>query len=99
MEVKVVTICGSMKFAKEMQKVACDLEKKYGWCIIQCVYGVDKENTTQEEMDKIVNAHWKKIDISDAIFVVNVGKYIGKQSQKEIDYALSKGKEVLYLEN
>lgn len=99
MDVKVVTICGSMKFANEMQKIAGELEKAHGWCVIQCVYDIDKSTTTQEEMDKIVNAHWKKIDICDAIYVVNVGGYIGKATKREIEYALSKGKEVLFLEN
>ena len=97
-EIKVVTICGSMRFSSNMQKIARDLEKKNGWCVIQCVYDVDKETTNAEEMENIVNAHWKKIDISDAIFVVNVGGYIGKSTQNEIEYAISKGKEILYLE-
>lgn len=99
MNTKVVTICGSMKFAGEMQKIATDLEKKYGWCVIQCVYGIDKDSITKEELENVVNAHWKKIDISDGIFVVNKEGYIGKATQNEINYALSKGKEVYYLEN
>ena len=97
-EVKVVTICGSMRFSTEMQRVARDLEKKHGWCVIQCVYDVEKQETTIEELEKIVNAHYKKIDISDAIYVVNVGGYIGSSTQNEIDYAVSKGKDVYYLE-
>ena len=99
MSTKVVTICGSMKFSKEMIKVAGDLEKKYGWCVIQCVYDINPTVTTKEELDRIVEAHWKKIDISDAIYVVNVGGYIGQSTQNEINYALSKAKEVIYHEN
>lgn len=98
MGVKVVTICGSMKFAKDMIKIASDLEKEYGWCIIQCVYDIDPNTTTSEEMDRIVNAHWKKIDISDAIYVVNIGGYLGNATQNEINYAISNGKEVIYHE-
>ena len=97
MNTKVVTICGSMKFAKEMINIASNLEKKFGWCVIQCVYDIDK-NATQEEMANVVNAHWKKIDISDAIYVVNIGGYIGNSTRNEINYALSKGKEVIYHE-
>lgn len=99
MEIKVVTICGSMKFEHEMRKIATDLEKKFGWCVIQCVYDLNVDEILQEEMNRITNAHWKKIDISDAIYVVNPGGYVGKATQKEIEYALSKGKEVFYLEN
>jgi len=95
---KVVTICGSMKFAHEMIKIATNLEKEYGYSVIQCVYDVN-ENVTKEEMNNIVNAHWKKIDISDAIYVVNIDGYIGNSTRNEINYALSKGKEVIYHEN
>ena len=83
---KIVTICGSMKYATEMMNIACDLEKKRGWCVIQCVYGIDKTTITQNELDNVVNAHWKKIDISDAIYVVNIGGYIGNATKNEIEY-------------
>ena len=32
---KVVTICGSMKFANEMSNIAVKLAKENGWCILQ----------------------------------------------------------------
>ena len=99
MDIKVVTICGSMKFANEMIKIASSLEKEKGLCVIQCVYDINQATTTKEEIDRIVNAHWKKIDISDAIYVVNIGGYIGNSTTNEINYALSKGKEVIYHEN
>ncbi len=99
MEIKVVTICGSMKFADEMIKVASQLEKKNGWCVIQCVYDVDSNEITDAEIENIVNAHWKKIDMCDAIYVVNIGGYIGISTRNEINYALSKGKEIIYHEN
>ena len=98
MDAKVVTICGSMKFSKEMIKIATNLEKEKGWCIIQCVYGVNQELITKNEIDNIVNAHWKKIDISDAIYVVNIGGYIGNSTSNEIKYAISKNKEIIYHE-
>ena len=98
MDIKVVTICGSMKYAKEMITIASDLEKMYGGCVIQCVYDVDKNSISQSEMENIVKAHWKKIDISDAIYVVNIGGYIGSATKGEIDYAISHGKDVIYHE-
>ena len=36
---KTYTICGSMRFEKEMQKIAYDLERCKGYNILQCVYG------------------------------------------------------------
>lgn len=96
---KVITICGSMKFQDKMIEVARDLEINDGYCVIQFIYDLDKQNITKEQMKKVVDAHWKKIDISDAIFVVNVGGYIGSSCKQEIQYAKNKGKEILYLES
>jgi hypothetical protein len=42
--------------------------------------------------------HKRKIDMADAIYVINVGGYIGSSTRSEIEYAKATGKEVLYLE-
>ena len=42
--------------------------------------------------------HFRKIDLSDEIFVLNVGGYIGESTSREIEYAKSTGKAVWYLE-
>lgn len=39
-----------------------------------------------------------KIKLSDAIYVVSVGAYIGKSTKSEIEFAKSLNKEILYLE-
>lgn len=43
--------------------------------------------------------HKGKIDLSDEIFVINVGGYIGASTKNEIEYAESTDKVVKYLEN
>ncbi len=98
MDMKVITICGSMRFSNEMIKIATELETDKGYCILQPVYNFDDKVLSDIEMKNIVKAHYKKIDISDAIFVVNVGGYIGKSVKQEIEYAKSLNKEILYLE-
>lgn len=35
---KIVTLCGSMKFQKEMIEIARKLEIEAGYLVIQCVY-------------------------------------------------------------
>ena len=94
---KVVTICGSMKFKDKMMEVARDLEIKNKYVVIQCVYSNDKFN--EEEQVLLADLHYKKIDISDAIYVVNVDGYIGTSTKKEIEYAKSLNKEIFYLES
>ena len=42
--------------------------------------------------------HMKRIDISDAIYVVNVGGYMDSSTKKEIEYAISLNKEIYSLE-
>lgn len=97
-DIKVVTICGSMKFSEQMKEIARNLETEFGYAVIQCVYEGEKKIETQEEMQNIVLAHYKKIDISDAIYVVNIGGYIGNATKNEIEYATSKNKEIIYHE-
>ena len=91
---KIVTICGSMKFKDKMMEVAKDLEIKNKYVVIQCVYSNDKFN--EEEQSLLADLHYKKIDISDAIYVVNVNGYMGTSTKNEIEYAKSLNKEILY---
>lgn len=95
-KMKVITLCGSMKFEKEMKKVAFTLETKYNMCVLQCVYNEDNLEITKDEITALNNAHFEKIKISDAIYVVNFQEYIGEQVKKEIEFAKSLGKEVIY---
>lgn len=97
MSIKVVTICGSMKFAKEMQVIATNLETQYGYAVIQCV-DILRNEITSEQMQKVVDAHFKKIDISDSIYVVNINGYIGESTKREIEYATKHGKQIIYHE-
>lgn len=95
---KIITICGSMRFSKEMIKIATELEKDDGYCVLQPVYNFDNRVLSGDELENIKKAHYKKIDISDAIFVADVGGYIGKSVAEEIEYAKSRNKEILFLE-
>ena len=52
----------------------------------------------EEEQVLLADLHYKKIDISDAIYVVNVDGYIGTSTKKEIEYAKSLNKEIFSLE-
>ena len=42
--------------------------------------------------------HKRKIDMADEIFVINVGGYVGESTRSEIEYAMSNGIDVRYLE-
>ena len=93
---KTVTICGSMKFAEEMKRIAFDLEAKHDMCVLQCVYNEDELELGGEDINALNSAHFKKIELADAIYVVDLHGYIGEQVKKEIAFAKSLGKEVIY---
>lgn len=93
---KTYTICGSMRFVKDMKKIAYDLETCKGYNMLQCVYCEENVVPTEEELSKLADAHYRKIDLSDGIYVVNIDGYIGMSVKKEIEYAKKYGKEVLF---
>lgn len=98
MEIKVITICGSLRYSKEMMKIAEELELKYGYAVIQCVYNVDGQKYDGRDVSILDKIHRKKIDISDAIYVVNIDGYIGNSTKNEIEYAKRNCKEIIYHE-
>lgn len=93
---KTYTICGSMQFAQEMHDIALYLETVKGYNVLQCIYTGKDTYLSPEHTEALKNAHYKKIDLSDGIFVVNLHGHIGTSTKEEIEYATKQGKEILY---
>ena len=94
---KVVTLCGSMRFSRQMQEIALELEIKQGYCVLTPV-GEKIVQPNENEREKLAQAHFKKIDMSDAVYVVNIGGYIGESVSREVCYAQKHNKEIIYHE-
>ena len=95
---KIVTICGSLLFFDKIQEIAERLELENGWIVFSPIpHTLDKELNSQEKQ-LLGDIHKAKIDLSDAIFVVNEDGYIGEAVRGEIAYAKEHGKEILFLE-
>ena len=94
---KIITVCGSLKFKDEMIKIAEKMELD-GNCMITPIYPTnpDKDAYTNEEADMLDKMHKEKIKISDAILVVNVDNYIGSSTESEIEFAKTLNKEIIY---
>ena len=93
---KIITLCGSFKFKKEMMEIAEKIALK-GNCIITPTYHVIEDyEITDEQLRKLKEEHFKKIELADAILVVNVNNYIGNSTNLEIEYAKKLGKEIIY---
>ncbi len=95
---KIVTICGSFKFKDLMLEKSVELEVKDKYVVLQPVYGTGLESFSEEDIKTMGELHFERIKISDAIYVINKDGYIGSSTKKEIEYAESLGKEILYLE-
>ena len=98
---KVITICGSTRFKEEHLREIKRLTLE-GNVVLSCPFYNHTDNSdtelTKEHLDLLDHLHKQKIDLSDAIFVVNPGKYIGTSTMNEILYASQRGKEIMYLE-
>ncbi len=95
---KVITMCGSFRFLDKMNEVAEQLALDNGYVVIGMTSPTPGRELTDSDKALLGELHLAKIDLSDAIFVVNVDGYIGDAVKHEIAYAMGKGKEIIYLE-
>jgi len=58
----------------------------------------DEFTPTPEQKRMLDELHLRKIDLSDEIFVINVGGYIGASTENEIHYTFEQGKLIRFLE-
>jgi len=93
---RVVTLCGSTRFKEKFDELN-EMFTMNGDLVFSC--GVWDKDLSQEIKDMLDRIHKEKIKLSDLIFVLNVGGYIGKSTRSEIEYAKELGKEINYLEN
>jgi len=96
----VITLCGSTRFKEQFLEAQKRLTLEGNIVISVGLFGHsgDDEVWTEGTKEMLDDMHKRKIDMADAIYVINVGGYIGKSTWSEIEYAMNIGKEVLYLE-
>ena len=95
----VITLCGSSKFKDYFFSVAKELTLQGHIVLMPGVFHhSDNDELTTEQKIQLDNLHRQKINMSDAIFVINPGQYIGESTFGEIDWANKMGKQVLVLE-
>lgn len=96
----VIVLCGSTKFKSEFEQVKKRLVLEGNIVMDLALYGHsgDTEALSKETYDLLFDMHLQKIRMADIVYVVNPGGYIGDSTKKEIEYAKSIGKDILYLE-
>lgn len=94
----IITLCGSIKFKTEFMRVQEELTLN-GNIVLTPNFFSNINNIVNLETKKMLGEmHRQKIDMSDEIYVINLGGYIGESTRSEIEYAKTKGKNIKYLE-
>lgn len=93
-----ITICGSTRFKDQILEVAEGLTLDGHLVMMPTVFRHDDPALTTEMRIRLENQHREMINKSDAIFVVNVDKYIGEATYSMLDWATRMKKEVYFLE-
>lgn len=95
---RIVCLCGSTKFKDQFLEEAKRITMtgsivlSVGWFSHQ-----DEAKPTREEKAKLDVLHLHKIDLCHEVRVVDVDKYIGESTEREIAYARSIGRPITYL--
>ena len=88
---QIITLCGSTRFKDLFLEAVRDLTLQ-GWIVLMPgVFGhADNFEWTEEQKNKLDELHLEKIRMSNAVFLLNKGGYVGDSTRKEIEYAASR---------
>ena len=95
----IITVCGSIKFKNEFIKVQEELTLNGNIVFTPNFFYNLKDEINIETKKMLDEMHRQKIDMSNEIYVINFGGYIGESTKSEIEYAKAKCKKISYLEN
>jgi len=94
---EIITLCGSTRFREQFREVERRLTLEGKIVMSLAIYGKAEGIEHDEETAKrLYDLHLDKINLSDGIYVIDVGGYIGESTRKEIDHAEKNWKFVKY---
>ena len=96
---KVITLCGSTHFKEDFERVNRELTLMGNIVISVGCFGHAGDTFTEGQKIMLDDIHKRKIDMADAIYVINKDGYIGQSTRSEIQYALRLGKQIIYMED
>jgi hypothetical protein len=96
---KVITLCGSTRFKDEFIAAQKRLTLEGNIVISVGLFGHagDSEVWSEGTKEMLDDMHFRKIDMADEIFVINVDGHIGTSTKREIEYAKSTNKGISFL--
>jgi hypothetical protein len=102
---RIACLCGSTRFKAEFEQLAATLALNGVIVVKPDVFMNDGHaekahlptvsHDVKLELDQL---HKRKIDLSDEVYVLNIGGYIGSSTRSEVEYAERMGKPIRYLE-
>lgn len=95
---KVITLCGSTRFKDDFERVNKELTLSGNIVISVGCFGHAGDVFTEDQKVMLDDIHKRKIDMADAIYVINKNGYIGESTKSEIKYALEHNKPVMLME-
>ena len=96
---KVITLCGSTRFKNDFERINKELTLAGNIVISVGCFGHSGDTFTEEQKIMLDDIHKRKIDMADAIYVINKDGYIGTSTKSEIQYALRLGKQIIFMED
>ena len=96
-ECTVITLCGSMRFREEFERLDAELTLA-GHVVLPPSALAPSTELTAEGRARLGRIHLQKVRMADEILVVNVGGYVGESTRREIEHARSWGVAVSFLE-
>ena len=97
MKYPVITLCGSTRFKEDFERVNRELTLR-GWVVLSVgCFGHSGDTVTEEAKVMLDEIHKQKIDMADAIYVINRDNYIGESTRSEIEYAKKHDKAIMYM--
>ncbi|MDF1489090.1 hypothetical protein [Tessaracoccus caeni] len=94
---RIVCICGSTRFRDEMADANRWLTLAGAIVVAPAVFQHRGDVIAEEQKEGLDALHLRKIDLADAVFVVDPGGYVGESTSREIAYAESHGTPVVRL--
>lgn len=97
----IVCLCGSGRFKQDfiMANFNLTMQGKIVLSVGWFSHDAEIYQPTENEKAMLDALHMQKIDLADEILVINIGGYIGESTRREIAYAHSQGKAVVYWED
>ena len=84
----IITLCGSIKFKTEFIKLQEELTLNGNIVFTPNFFNNLKKDEINIETKKMLDEmNRQKIDMSNEIYVINYGGYIGESTKSEIEYA------------